>query len=370
MITKKCLQLVFGVGLCVAPVLAQDLSPVTDHKTMAFQARARRHPDDYRAFKPLVQEAQNGNRDALTALIELVRDPQTAWQASNALGDIGPSALPALQTLRSLLYEIDDPVPRSRIVSAIGKIGPAAEPAVGDLVEILRTEPKICSSATDALARIGRSPGITVPALAWALDNGSLDCRMRAIEALGSFQTTPAVEALATVLSEDFIGIAALESLGRIGPLAAMAEDEIVDLLLSENNSVREAAELTMTLITGRPGGADIGGDLRRAILSISDRWYSAHRDDLNFDGVCVSPEPVEGRFEVSVRVDFNGAHAEGIRFPIDGEARRVVAAELEPLAEELRQNAFPVRINPKPCFDLISTASASRPPVREGESE
>ncbi len=367
MISKRCLRLVVVVALCVAPALAQDLPPVTDHKIMAFQARARRHPTEYSAFKPLVEEAQRGNRDALSALIELARDPQTAWHATSALSDIGPAALPAMHVLRSLLNEIDDPAPRSRIVRAIGEIGPAAEPAVGDLAEILRSEPNTCPNAADALARIGRSPGIAVPALVWALENSGIGCRMKAIEALGNFQTMPAVEALATVLEDDYVGIAALESLGRIGPLAATAENEIAVLLYSENKSVRSAAENTMTLITGRPSAADVFGDLRRAIISISDNWYSDNRDGLHFDRVCVSSEPVEGLFEASVGVDLNGARADAIRF--DDEARRVVAAELDPLAEILRQNGFPVRINPKPCFDLTSSAPAQRKPVREVES-
>ena len=65
------------------------------------------------------------------------------------------------------------------------------------------------------------------------------------------------------------------KSLGRyfnnpaeIGPLAATAEDKVAVLLESENSRVRSAAELAMTLITGRLGAEDDDGDLRRAILS------------------------------------------------------------------------------------------------------
>ena len=364
MITKRCLQLVLAIGPCLAPVLAQDLPPITDHKTMAFQARARRHPDDNFAFKPLVEEAQNGNREALTALVEMVRDPQTAWQASSALADVGPAALPALYALRSLLADIDDSYPRFGIVRAIGNIGPGAEPAVGDLADLLRTEPKLCGGATDALATIGRSPGIAVPALAWALDNGDFGCQNKAAEALGSFQTMPAVEALVTALEAEqpYTRVVALKSLGQIGPLAATAEYRVAELLESDNDMVRSAAETTMTLITGRVGVEDGDGDLRRAILSISDRWYAAHRDDLHFEGVCVGSEPVEGLFEVSARVDLAGVHGDLIRF--GGAARRALAAELVPLVETLRQKGLSVRIDSEPCF----VVSASTAPPAEAE--
>lgn len=368
MIARNGVRLVFAIGLCAAPVLAQDLPPVTDHKTMAFQARARRHPDDRRAFKPLAEEVQQGNQEALTALIELTRDPQTVGAATDAISDAGPSALPALPVLRGLLYEIDDPISRSAIVMAIGKFGPAAESAVGDLVHILRIEPKTCVKAIDALAAIGCSPEIVVPALVSALDSGDFWCRSHAAEGLGSFETMAAVEGLVTALQEDAIGIAALKSLGRIGPLAMAAEDAIVDLLYSENKSVREAAELTMTLITGRPSAEDVFGDLQRAIVSISDKWYSDNRDALHFDRVCVSSEPVEGLFEVSVGVDFHGALADRLRF--DRVAQRVVAAELAPLAEVLRQNDFPVRINPKPCFEAFSTTGLGPPRVQKTGSD
>jgi len=346
--------------------LAQDLPPITDHKTMAFQARARRHPDDHFSFKPLVEEAQNGNREALTALVELVRDPQTAWQASSALGDIGPSALPALHTLRSLLYEIEEPYPRFGIVRAIGNIGPGAEPAVGDLAEILRTDPNLCPGATDALASIGRAPGIAVPALAWALENGDFGCQNKAIEALGSFQTMPAVEVLTIALDtgRDSTRVVALQSLGRIGPLAATAEYKVAELLESENSMVRSAAGLTMTLITGRLGSEDGDKDLRRAILSISKEWYKAHRKNLHFDGVCVSSEPVEGLFEVGAEIDRTGEYRDLIRY---GEAgRRALAAELEPLVETLRQKGLSARVGLKPCF-FVSASTAPRPPVQTG---
>jgi len=347
-------------------VLAQELPPITDHKTMAFQARARRHPDENQWFKPLVEEAQNGNREALTALIELVLDRQTAWQASSALGDVGPSALPALHVLRSLLAEIDDPYPRFGIVRAIGNIGPRAEPAVGDLADILRNEPKLCGGATVALATIGRSPGIAVPALAWALENGDFGCQNKAAEALGSFQTMPAVEALTIALDakQDYTRVVALQSLGRIGPLAATAEYKVIVLLDSDNNMVRSAAELAMTLITGRLGAEDGDGDLRRAILSISGEWYKAHRKSLHFDGVCVSPEPVEGLFEVSAEVDRTGAHGDLILF--GRAARRVVAAELEPLVETLRQEGFTVRIDTNFCM-VVSASTAQGAPVQMG---
>ncbi len=365
MITKRCLQLVLVGVTCLAPLLAQELPPITDHKTMAFQARARRHPDEYFAFKPLVEEAQNGNREALTALIELVRDPQTAWQASHALSEVGPSALPALDTLRSLLAEIEDPYPRFGIVNAIGNMGPRAEPAVGELADILRTEPKRCQVAANALATIGRSPGIAVPALAWAVENGGFSCQNSAVEALGSFQTMPAVEALTTALDakHDSTRVVALESLGRIGPLAATAEDKVAVLLESENSRVRSAAELAMTLITGRLGAEDDDGDLRRAILSISDRWYAAHRDDLDIDGVCVSSDSVDGLFEVAAQIDHTRLREHFFRERTP--AWPDLAAKLEPLVEELRQRGFSVRIDVKPC--VLITASAAPPRSVQG---
>ncbi|MBI4327114.1 MAG: HEAT repeat domain-containing protein, partial [Chloroflexi bacterium] len=105
-------------------------------------------------------------RSAVPALVDVLDDPATRARAIQALGDIGPAAKEAVPRLEQLLDTSDryraaaaihqiapqgnglrllieaahDPQSRLAAVYWIGEIGPAAMPALDTLLEALRTE--------------------------------------------------------------------------------------------------------------------------------------------------------------------------------------------------------------------------------------
>jgi hypothetical protein len=82
--------------------------------------------------------------------------------ASDALGRIGPAAVPSLiETLKS-----PDPTVRRKAVEVLGRMGPEAEPAVPDLIRLLDdADPEVRKAAARTLGRIGPPAEAAVPAL-------------------------------------------------------------------------------------------------------------------------------------------------------------------------------------------------------------
>ncbi len=82
--------------------------------------------------------------------------------ASDALGRIGPAAVPSLiETLRS-----PDPAVRLKGVEVLGRMGSAAESSVPDLIRLLDdADPEVRKAAARTLGRIGPHAEAAVPAL-------------------------------------------------------------------------------------------------------------------------------------------------------------------------------------------------------------
>src|SRR5262245_8653920 len=82
--------------------------------------------------------------------------------ATDALGRIGPAAVPALvETLRS-----PAPAAREKALEVLARMGSDAEPAVPDLIRLLDDpDPNVRKSAARTLGRIGPTAQAAVPAL-------------------------------------------------------------------------------------------------------------------------------------------------------------------------------------------------------------
>ena len=82
--------------------------------------------------------------------------------ATDALGRIGPAAVPALvETLKS-----PDPAARLKGIEVLGRMGPGAAPAVPDLIRLLDDpDPEVRKAAARTLGRIGPAADAAVPAL-------------------------------------------------------------------------------------------------------------------------------------------------------------------------------------------------------------
>jgi len=89
--------------------------------------------------------------------------------ATEALGEIGPTAVKAVPHLLNALRNIhNNSYVREAAAKALGKIGPAAVKAVPYLVNALGNR-KICETAAEALGKIGPAAIKAVPHLVKAL---------------------------------------------------------------------------------------------------------------------------------------------------------------------------------------------------------
>jgi HEAT repeat protein len=110
---------------------------------------------------------------ALSTLQAAARDKShpDRLRAIEALGEIGPSAAPAVPLLVLALRE-EGPV-RLRAVEALGRIGPPAREAAPALERVL-SDPDLQARAAIALWEVGREAETTVPLLVEALRSPAL----------------------------------------------------------------------------------------------------------------------------------------------------------------------------------------------------
>ena len=155
----------------------------------------------------------------------------TKVAALHALGEFGPDARSAVASVVELLNS-DNPRVRLEAVETLGEIGPAAEQACPNLVAALQdADGLITIEAANALSRIG----------------------------------TGAVEPLTSLLKDPNYEVLAATILGDIGPAAAPAVPNLVQLLDSDESDARRAALLA---IAGIGPGASSAADKLLEILN------------------------------------------------------------------------------------------------------
>ncbi len=161
--------------------------------------------------------------EAVPVLVAILKDPANSdfvrTRAAEALGQIGPSAVPALG---EALTHADAGV-RWRAVRALREIGPDAQAASPALAELLKDpESFVRKLAAEALGKIGPQAGAAVPALVEALRDQDALVRQHVAEALGKIgpDARSAVPALRAALQDEdsVVGRLAAEALGNIGP--------------------------------------------------------------------------------------------------------------------------------------------------------
>ncbi len=160
------------------------------------------------------------------------------WEVINALGKIGPNALPAL---KEMLKDDDWPV-RIVVEEALGNIG--STEAIPALKEALKNDGWwVHKGAAEALVEIGSE---AIPALKEALKDRDRSIGMRAARALGEIGSTEAIPALKEALKDDKddeswrVRETAAGALGKIGSTEAIPA--IGKALKDENKWVRKAA--------------------------------------------------------------------------------------------------------------------------------
>jgi len=169
---------------------------------------------------------------AIPELFRMMADPKSpfiALDATMALGEIGPEALPALL---AVLTNKQAAV-RGQAVTSIGAmrgLGTNASLAVPVLLGCLRDRDEdLAASAASSLGRLATEPGRVVPTLAGSLQHPAPYVRRKAAAALGKFSqgARAAVPSLIEALkdSDSSVRDEATNSLLKIAPEALEKSD-------------------------------------------------------------------------------------------------------------------------------------------------
>jgi HEAT repeat protein len=175
-----------------------------------------------------------------TALRDADRDVRLA--AVGALGKVGPAAAEGAPALVGALGDADKEVRRAA-AATLGQIRPAA--AVPALVGALRDADRdVRRAAVATLGEIGPAAAEAVPALVSALNDPMVGVRGGAAWALGRIgpaaaEAVPALAGALKATTAPFVSRAAVEALGKIGPVAVPV---LVGALGNANEEVRRVA--------------------------------------------------------------------------------------------------------------------------------
>ncbi|MCI0748196.1 MAG: HEAT repeat domain-containing protein [Verrucomicrobia subdivision 3 bacterium] len=205
------------IGASAQSALAKIKTNFNDRDTRARIAAAR-------AFWRIARDADA----AVPVLTSALRDPSSGWEASLALGEIGPAAREAVPALVETMKRERVPRPLRGPPSsalALGRIGAAAVP---ELVKTLgNEEPRIRTAAAIALGFIGEDAHAAAPTLIPLLADSHPEVRQAATLGLGSIdpERRELVPALVVMARDDdiFLSSAAATALQKIDPAAAAA---------------------------------------------------------------------------------------------------------------------------------------------------
>jgi HEAT repeat protein len=242
----------------VAAARALAALPPAPEITVPIFERALQNADETTAHYALDALASLG-APAVPRLIEVLKHKKLRSQASYILGEIGPAAAAATESLAKLVNDDDVQVATEAII-ALSKIGPGAEGAVPALLAALQSDESPNRSAIIyALGKIGPAAVAAEPKLlelmkgkdtslaiesAWAimqLHPQSADSAGKALPVLTAGLRDPLPESRQ----------AAANLLGSVGPLAKNAIPALQAALRDENQSVRDSAAEAIRLIRG-----------------------------------------------------------------------------------------------------------------------
>lgn len=240
-------------------------------------------PDDIDLIIPLLKDEDKWTREsaaealgiigpealpAVDALIEALDDEEYSVMgaAARALGAIGPEAKAAIPKFIEILGG-DDRIAGHYVIEPLGGFGSEAREAVPMLIEILGDEGENVPPmfTTRALGGIGPEPGVA-DALLQAMEHDNQNVRKYAIEALGGMGDEPGVkEALLTALTGDEhnMKVYAVQAIGNIG-----AWPETVDALIDELDFFPSSLIWHASIALGKAGhnGEPAIKELRRVL--------------------------------------------------------------------------------------------------------
>ncbi|MCP4716639.1 MAG: HEAT repeat domain-containing protein [Deltaproteobacteria bacterium] len=231
----------------------------------------------------IMQKYGSNPNGAVPALVEGLKSNEASIRrnAAFALGEIGPDAAPAIDTLAGALKNDPDSEVRRNAAFALGEIGPAAiqvllgilskkdsrmrrdgasalvrigSPAVAHLINALRhKDPIVRRNAADILGRIGPKAKTAIPALEKELENPDKAFCWTVKQALRKIKKVT-VENLIDCLNDKDVIIRnnATKALGDLGPNAISAIPALVSCLDDAKTEVRKNASFALAKI-GEP---------------------------------------------------------------------------------------------------------------------
>ena len=221
-------------------------------------------------------------KDAVPAIVETLKDKrvQIRREAVLTLGALGNAAKPALPELAKLLTDETSRVAATFVMGQLGEIPKDAEGTIRanaksddgmlsstSLWALARVHPEdkelrketteklverlkdknafVRAMAARALVALPPAPDITVPIFEKALkgaDENTMHMAMNALAALGA----PAVPRLIEALTHEKFRPEIIYTLGRIGPAAAPATEELAKLVEDKNSRVANEAIIAL----------------------------------------------------------------------------------------------------------------------------
>jgi HEAT repeat protein/beta-lactamase regulating signal transducer with metallopeptidase domain len=139
----------------------------------------------------------SGDKEAVPALIKLLKDPQRRLLAVQMLGRMGPAAKPAVPAIVETMKNAD-PAFKSAALQALSQLG-GNDNTVPELIELLK-DPGQRLQAVQILGRMGPAAKSAVPAVIQAMKDGTSGFRLIALQMLPRMGADP--KEMEGVLSE------------------------------------------------------------------------------------------------------------------------------------------------------------------------
>ena len=188
--------------------------------------------------------------DAVPALIKALgsADEAVRWHAERALGAIGPDAKEAVPELIKALDDESATV-KAYAAFALGAIGDPAEPAVEKLIALaFDADPLVRRASLRALRSIGAPAEKMQPLCLKVLEEGDPAVVLPMLQSLAE-AGEEAVEPLRKALKNEKLSYWACVALADIGPQAATAVPDLIDVLDHGEPEVRMQSLLALAAI-------------------------------------------------------------------------------------------------------------------------
>jgi len=280
--------------------------------------------------------------DAIPALIEAYNTGNESVRlgAIGALGKIEPITEDALDVLLKALKDPDMLV-RERAASSFLSLTPDASITVPALIEALSDEYSlVCSHAATALGHYGPDAIDAVPELLEGLKDERKQVRSSSLNALANISNEPyVIDAIIGMLDDEshWVRKYAAFSLGKIGPVAEMAIDPLIESL-DDDDSIAAMAAIAL----GRIGQASTAAIPRlREMLTDPDEMSMISALFALFE---IGDKPVE---RLNALVEFLGSEDKDLRdwaVMCLGYTGPQAAAAVPALLKSLKDDSIPVR--------------------------